>query len=162
VRVLLELGADPSAGRTSEALCQAGRSHQIAELLLQHGADCLLPAARQRGTHTSLLADFAAQPGMHISATLMLAHLERQRAAGQLELGSAARAAQLLLASTRRGHQQLLRHSLRCLEEHLKEAGAVAAAPAPMAVAAAPMAAAAVAAVVASAVTPDDPDAVLR
>ena len=157
VRVLLELGADPSAGRTSEALRQAGRSHLIAELLLQHGADCLLPAARQRGTHTSLLADFASQPGMHSGAALMLAHLERQRSAGQLQLGSAARAAQLLLASTRRGHQQLFSHSLRCLEKHFTEAEDTAAAPA-----AAAAAAAAAPAAVAAALTPDDADAILR
>ena len=157
VRVLLELGADPSAGRTSEALRQAGRSHLIAELLLQHGADCLLPAARQRGTHTSLLADFASQPGMHSGAALMLAHLERQRSAGQLQLGSAARAAQLLLASTRRGHQQLFSHSLRCLEKHFTEAEDTAAAPA-----AAAAAAAAAPAAVAAALTPNDADAILR
>ena len=158
VRVLLELGADPSAGRTSEALRQAGRSHLIAELLLHHGADCLLPAARQRGTHTSLLADFASQPGMHSTAALMLAHLERQRSAGLLQLGSAARAAQLLLACIKcGGHQQLFSHSLRCLEKHFTEAEDTAAAPA-----AAAAAAAAAPAAVAAALTPNDADAILR
>jgi hypothetical protein len=54
----------------------------------------------------------------------MLAHLERQRATGQLQLGSVARAAELLLASIKcGGHQQLFNHSLRCLEGQLTAAG---------------------------------------
>jgi hypothetical protein len=49
-------------------------------------------------------------------AIVSLAHLERQRAAGQLELGSAARAAQLLLAATVFNHPQLLQHGISSLE----------------------------------------------
>ena len=118
VRVLLELGANPNAGSTAlwglEPSCEAGSSSQIAELLLQHGADCLAPLS---GPYSdSVLANFA----MHRKgvAAILLALLERQRAAGQLELGSPVRTAQLFLGAMRMGHQQLLSHSLRWLEAH--------------------------------------------
>jgi hypothetical protein len=53
---------------------------------------------------------------------LVLAHLERLRSAGHLELGSPARAAQLLQGAVLCSHQRLLTHGLRCLEAHLAAA----------------------------------------
>jgi hypothetical protein len=105
VRVLLELGADPNAGARSglDDMCNYCGCYspkpQIIAALLQHGIDCLLPA------ENSLLVRHTAEQSMHTTAALMLAHLELQRAAGKLELGSAPRAAQLLLAATRMGHE---------------------------------------------------------
>ena len=128
MRALLELGADPDAGgRRSTPLGAVTLHHprqlrnRIAELLLQNGADCLLPAPQDSiRSSTSIVAGFATFASMRSSAALRLAHLERQRSAGQLQLGSAARAAQLLLACIKcGGHQQLFNHSLRRLEEHL-------------------------------------------
>jgi hypothetical protein len=127
VRVLLELGADPNAGDTAGPLhmwdpqVPIASCNQIAALLLQHGADCLLPEGPDADDYrsSSVLAALGGQFGMHSYAGLLLAHLERQRAAGQLQLGSAARAGQLLLCATRHGHEQLFSHSLRCLKEQL-------------------------------------------
>ena len=140
VLALLELGADPNAGSrgttplgalNAAAALPAEARQQIAELLLLHGADCLAPA--HHGSSTSVVAHLAVEPGKQSTAALMLAHLEGQRAAGQLHLGSAAREAQLLLAATRQGHQQLFSHSLRCLEERLDAPGGSAAVEAPSA-----------------------------
>jgi hypothetical protein len=136
VRVLLELGADPNAGGTAAPLhmwdprVSPASRNQIAALLLQHGADCLLPAGPDADDYrgSSVLVALGGQFGMHSFAALLLAHLERQRAAGQLQLGSAARAGQLLLCGTRLGHEQLFSHSLRCLGEQLSAEEGVAAA----------------------------------
>ena len=127
MRALLELGADPDAGGRRSTPRGAVTLHhprqlrnRSAELLLQNGADCLLPAPQDSiRSSTSIVAGFATFASMRSSAALMLAHLERQRSAGQLQLGSAARAAQLLLACIHGGHWQLFNHSLRRLEEHL-------------------------------------------
>ena len=93
---------------------------QMGELLLQHGADCLAPVSSIN--RDSLLVFYAVKQPKGAFAALVLAHLERQRANGQLQLGSTARAAQLLLAALRWGHQRLVIHSLRCLEEQLSAA----------------------------------------
>ena len=128
-QTLLELGADPNASGSSSgaaalhALC--GLPHaackQLARLLMQHGADCLVPVSAINSD--SLLVFFMAMQPKGALAALLLAHLEQQRAAGQLQLGSAARAAQLVLAALRGGHQQLLSHSLHCLAQQLSAAG---------------------------------------
>ena len=109
-----------------------GRRGWITALLLQHGADCLLPCeawSRHGGgsIRSSLLAEHSVLPPGRSPATVMLAHLERQRAAGQLELGSAARAAQLLLGATYVEHQQLFSHRLRWLQVHCSAAEGAAA-----------------------------------
>ena len=127
VRLLLELGADPNAGdthgRTALGALSSALSDpccgQIAALLQQHGADCLLPVSYS--SHS--LVAYEVRQGRKNVAALMLAHLERQRAAGQLELGSVARAGHLLLACNHGGHWQLFNHTLRCLAAHLSAAG---------------------------------------
>ena len=127
--LLLELGADPNAGGTAGPLrlsephlSHASRS-QLAALLLQHGADCLLPACididDDSSTSFSLLSECADRPETRSFAALLLGHLERQRAAGQLQLGSAMRAGQLLLGAALCWHEQLFSHGLHCLEAHL-------------------------------------------
>lgn len=69
-------------------------------LLLQYGADCLLPTDRRQGSGLSVVADFASCAETHSAAAVIFAHLERQRAAGRLDLGSSAeRPTQLLLAA---------------------------------------------------------------
>jgi ankyrin repeat protein len=130
VHTLLELGADPNAGGTGEAINSTRGLGQVSgkpivELLLRHGADCLLPSCP--GGIPSFLADGTAQPGMHLrtGSTLnsVLADLERQRAAGQLERGSAAQAAALLLGAIPCGDEQLFTRALACMEACLNAAG---------------------------------------
>jgi hypothetical protein len=74
-------------------------------------------------TACSPLATLASQPCMRSTAAPLLAHMERQRAAGQLQLGSAMRASQLLLAAAFRGHERLLSHSVPHIEAYLAAAG---------------------------------------
>ena len=128
VLTLLELGADPRLGSKPalhslvESAGYAGFESgiRIAEALLQHGAVCLLPF--NRSSYGTLLdacfemADGDLGSAHHKVALACLAHLERQRAAGQLELGSTERAAQLLLAATLSNHAQLLRYGISSLE----------------------------------------------
>ena len=127
VRALLDLGADPNAGGTATTLycmrdmADGAAQGRLTQLLLQHGADWLLPPCQ--GSLFSLVACWTSST-MSDTAAVMLAHLERQRAAGQLELSSVERAAQLLLAATLVSHQQLFSYGLRCLEAHLAAAGA--------------------------------------
>ena len=126
--LLLELGADPNAGGTAGplALLEPHLSHasrsQLATLLLQHGADCLLPACidvHASSTSFSLLSECASRPETRSFAGILLSHLERQRAAGQLQQGSAMRAGQLLLGAALCWHARLFNHGLHCLEAHL-------------------------------------------
>ena len=148
VLTLLELGADLSLGSKPalHALVEGAGSAQIqrgnvpgkddycwggtiAEVLLQHGADCLSPMPTYSEYSDSLvgacfeLADGDLEATYHEIALVCLAHLERQRAAGQLELGSADRAAQLLLAAALGNQRQLLAHGISSLEAHLAAAG---------------------------------------
>lgn len=127
MRLLLELGADANAlcgGTTPLApLADLFRS-RVARLLLRHGADPLLPVHPERDNQ-SFLVRVAKLPSSAECAALVLAHLERLRAAGQLELGNAARAAQLLLGAALCSHRRLLNHGLRCLEAHLAAASGV-------------------------------------
>ena len=135
VRTLLDLGADPCLNGRSvlhilfEGWEDAASCAQIAELLLQRGADCLLPFH----LNDSLLVYHLWEAGganraPNEVALACLAHLERQRAAGELELGSADRAAQLLEAAALGNQRQLLAHGISSLEAHLAAAGGAAAA----------------------------------
>jgi hypothetical protein len=125
VRALLELGADPNGGSPalSALLATSGSSEacrQIAALLLQHGADCLLPA--DNNCADSLLLTCARYRALDSIAALLLADLDSQLSGGLLWLGSAARACQLLLAAVCYERQQLFSHSLQWMEAHFAAA----------------------------------------
>jgi hypothetical protein len=129
VQLLLELGADPNAGGSGATALGAlaglppAPAAQIARLLLRHGADCLAPIYDESIECNLQSFKFQHTNGKPIAA-LTLAYLERQRAAGHLQLGSAVRAALLLHAVTGQGQPQLFSHALRCLEGHLAGARA--------------------------------------
>jgi hypothetical protein len=129
VRTLLELGADISPGGEpalhalydSKGL-DASRIG-IAEALLQQGADCLLPFDHGDSLLVRLLGEEAADTPPSDVELACLSHLERQRAAGQLELGSTERAAQLLEAAILASHPQLLQYGISSLEVLLAAEG---------------------------------------
>ena len=137
-RQLLQLGADPNAGGpggwASPLRLLLGRglrlpacASAVVEPLLQHGADCLQlgPPGIADCTLVCLLSVSGSQAAA--LADSMVAHLERQRVAGTLQLGSKARAAQLAQAAAWRGHAALLAHSLSWLEDyHATAAGVLA------------------------------------
>ncbi|KAL4424048.1 hypothetical protein ABPG75_001349 [Micractinium tetrahymenae] len=118
-RQLLELGADPNAGHETALTAlpdNIRKGHvspalrQLLALLLQHGADCLhLGSARQSSCLLKHLSG-----GL---ASALLAHLERQRQAGTLPLGSKDAATVLAMGAMRAGHAQLLAHALARLEQ---------------------------------------------
>ena len=125
VRQLLQLGADPAAGAAfGSALCALSRLApgyclHLMPAFLQRGLDPLTP--RRAGGPESVLATC---PG---AAPPLLAHLEQQRAAGSLQLGSVQRAAQLLIGVARfeeaECHLPLARHGIAALERLLGLAG---------------------------------------
>jgi hypothetical protein len=128
------MGADPNAGGITCLAALLGVSEQypadtcaqIGEALLQHGADCLLPTYSRSSTRSMLvhaISSVSYEPHSQGIAELLVSHLERQHAARQLQLSSAAQASELLLAVTRWGHQQLFSYSLGSLEAHLAAAG---------------------------------------
>jgi len=90
----------------------------IAELLLQRGADCL--AATMYNTRGSILADFHDSSNHSHLAELCLQHLERQRAAGRLQLGSRRQAAELLVGAARNGYAALVSCAASVLEQHMQ------------------------------------------
>lgn len=137
---LLELGADPNA-RGADACARTAlgwvlysphwsgleSSHNrewftaspaLAQLLLDHGADCLAPLLP--GTACSCLGYFASSPPL---ADAMLAHLERQRAGGALQLDSLWQATELVLAALQRDHLPLLAYGLEGMQAHLSDSG---------------------------------------
>ncbi|KAL4430808.1 hypothetical protein ABPG75_006064 [Micractinium tetrahymenae] len=128
VRALLEAGADVNAGGQAKALSallsNAGERRsttrsELFELLLQHGANCLLPAGCYNGSpgwneHQSVLAVCADNSS---SACLLLKQLKQKRASGALQLGSTRAAAEVAAACiSTAAAQPLLQHSLGCLE----------------------------------------------
>ena len=118
-RVLLEAGADPNAGGSSSTpMCflRGGRqglvapaTRQLLGLLLRHGADCL----RIKGHSLYSFLWHFVNSGL---GTSLLAHLERQRAAGTLQLASVATALQLLDGAITAGHLPLFSHALAALQ----------------------------------------------
>ncbi|PSC74703.1 peptidyl-prolyl cis-trans isomerase CYP65 [Micractinium conductrix] len=118
-RVLLEAGADPNAGGSSSTpMCflRGGRqglvapaTRQLLGLLLRHGADCL----RIEGHSLYSFLWHFVNSGL---GTSLLAHLERQRAAGTLQLASVATALQLLDGAITAGHLPLFSHALAALQ----------------------------------------------
>jgi len=145
VQQLLELGAHPNAHGAdccSRAAIgwvwfrpswEAGNPRlAIAQQLLQHGADCLLPLSRHAHS-TSILGYFApmcplegipqegpSRDGIRL-ADLMLAGLDQQRAAGTLHLGSTWAAAEAAMAALQRSHLPLLAHALNSLRAQLQQ-----------------------------------------
>ena len=123
MQLLLECGANPDAaayrGATAlNALAlaitiqpQKDARARMAALLLQHGASCLWTAYHGVGFE---------DPSFE---ALLLTHLEHQCCTGQLELGSAAQAAELLLVAVWPNREQLLTFSLGILEMHWRVAG---------------------------------------
>ncbi|KAL4431391.1 hypothetical protein ABPG75_006647 [Micractinium tetrahymenae] len=118
-RQLLDLGADPTAGLYGlTGLGDVRKGHvapgvrQMLNLLLQRGANCLRPFP------TSSSSCLALYGWSGLQAPL-LAHLERQHAAGSLQLGSKAEVCELLTGAVRAGHRLLASHALGCLEQRL-------------------------------------------
>lgn len=125
MRRLLELGADanlvgpPREGPAgvqpftplSAAVLRAGPGQQAAatrgvvDLLLHHGADPLAPAVRRRCSTLRCACGSEFLPNGALP--LLLAHLERQHAAGRLALGSGEQAAEVMVGAARCAREQL-------------------------------------------------------
>ena len=117
VRLLLELGANPSGSNTGSPALYLGVEHlptgprrRMVQLLLQHGADCLLQMPCMFSPVTYFAHGLKQLGSIHPLTALFkfMAHLERQRAAGQLELGNAARALRLLQAAIHAEHHSVM------------------------------------------------------
>ncbi|KAL4431409.1 hypothetical protein ABPG75_006665 [Micractinium tetrahymenae] len=117
-RRLLQLGAAPNAGfagLSSSSFIKPGHVapvvRQLLSLLLQHGANCLLSSPYS--------ISFLNLHGWSGLEGALLSHLERQRTAGTLHLGSTAEVFELAKGAVRAGHCPLLGHALGCLEQRL-------------------------------------------
>ena len=126
VRQLLQQGADPAAGDYRSALWVLSRIAEgpclrLLPAFMEQGFDPLVPVRPDWPRPGSLLTTCP------VAAPLLLAHLEQQRAAGSLQLGSVQRAAQLVagvaLTEEAERHLPLARHGIAALEQLLGLAG---------------------------------------